>query len=198
MMRAILMASVVLLGGCSLGLGGKAPPFLLTLSPDAVAEADQGRQVKPGEAIVVAAPIVPQAIATNRVPVADGRTAIAYVKDAAWVEPPARLFQRLVAETLRAKTGRVVLDPRQLPASPGVLLSGQLLHFGIDARRNEAVVIYDAALAHGRSQTIATRRFEARAPVSVIDATNSGAALGKAANTVAAQVADWVAASKAS
>jgi cholesterol transport system auxiliary component len=36
------------------------------------------------------------------------------------------------------------------------------------------------------------RRFEARVPVSAIDAASAGAALNDAANQVAVEVADWV------
>jgi cholesterol transport system auxiliary component len=186
------LAALSLLGACSLGIGGKAPPFLLTLAPTTAVEADAGRSVKPGEAITIAVPMVPQAIATNRIPVADGQTAIAYVKNANWVEPPARLFQRLLSETVRGRTGRVVLDPRQFSSDPGAQLSGTLLHFGIDARKSEAVVIYDAALNREKGKRLDTRRFEARAPVAIVDAANSGAALNRAANDVAAQVANWI------
>lgn len=181
-----------MLSACSLSVGGKAPPFLLTLTPTTEIAADTGRSVKAGEAITIAVPLVPQAIATNRIPVADGQNAIAYVKDANWVEPPARLFQRLLSETVRARTGRVIIDPRQSAVEPGAQLSGTILHFGIDARKSEAVVIFDAALARDKGKRLDTRRFEARAPVAIVDAKTSGAALNRAANDVAGQVADWI------
>ncbi len=180
------------LSACSLSVGGKAPPFLLTLTPTTSVAADAGRGVKAGEAVTVAVPLVPQAIATNRIPVADGQNAIAFVKDANWVEPPARLFQRLMAETIRSRTGRVVLDARYSAIEPGAQLSGTILHFGIDARKSEAVVIFDAALARDKGKRLDTRRFEARAPVAIVDARTSGAALNRAANNVAGQVADWI------
>jgi cholesterol transport system auxiliary component len=190
MMRAFTLIGMLLLSGCSLGLGGKAPPFLMTLNPTATAPADAGRSVQAGDAIIIGVPSTPQAIATTRVPVSDGQTAIAYVKDAAWVEPPARLFQRLVAETVRVRTGRVVLDIRQIQGGAGAQLSGQLLHFGVDAKSSQAIVIYDAALARGKK--LDTRRFEARSSVGIINAANSGVALNRAANDVAGQVADWI------
>jgi cholesterol transport system auxiliary component len=190
MMRALTLSGMLLLSGCSLGLGGKPPPFLMTLSPTAMAPADAGRSVQAGDAITIAVPSTPQAIATTRVPVSDGQTAIAYVKDAAWVEPPARLFQRLMAETVRVRTGRAVLDLRQVQGSAGTQLSGQLLHFGVDAKSAQAIVIYDAALIRGKR--LDTRRFEARSSLGIIDAASSGAALNRAANDVAGQVADWI------
>lgn len=182
----------VLLAGCSLGLTQKAPPFLLTLTPDERPAASAGAMVEEGDRLTVATPLAPQAIATTRVPVAQGQTALAYVPKAVWVEQPARLFQRLVAETIRVRSGRVVLDPRQFSMTPGGLLSGQLLRFDIDEGRREAVVIYDATLSGEGDRPVQTRRFEARVPVSRIDARGVGPALNRAANLVARDVADWV------
>ncbi len=191
LMGAAALASLCL-AGCSLNVGGKAPPFLLTLTPNATLPANGGQSTTSAQLVTIAVPIVPQAIATNRIPVADGQTAIAYVKNASWVEPPARLFQRLLAETVRVKTGRVVLEPRQMQGDAAAQLTGQLLHFGIDANRSEAIVIYDAALTRDKGKTIETRRFVARAPVGVINAASSGAALNRAANDVANDVAVWI------
>ena len=62
--------------------------------------------------------------------------------------------------------------------------------FGIDASPQQAVVVFDAVVAQGTD--IRTRRFEARVPVSAIEAQAVGTALNQAANQVAAEVADWV------
>ena len=186
----------VLLGlaasGC-VSLGGKPPPFLLNLSSAANVAANETRTAASGNAITISVPVVPAAIATNRVAVIDGATSIAYVKDAAWVEPPARLFQRLVSETIAAKTGRVVLDPRQFALDPGTVVTGSLKAFGIDARRSEAVIVYEAALTTDRGATVRTRRFEAHVPVGEVEAASAGRALNTAANKVAEDVAAWVA-----
>lgn len=185
-------AAAAALAGCSLGLTQKAPPFLLTLTPDQRPDASPGSEVQEGDRMTVATPLVPQAIATTRVPVAQGQTALAYVPKAVWVEQPARLFQRLLAETIRAKSGRVVLDPRQFNMAPGAILSGQLLRFDIEEGRSEAVVVYDATLSGEADRPVRTRRFEARVPVSRIDARGAGVALNRAANQIAGDVADWV------
>src|SRR3546814_5055527 len=71
---------------------------------------------------------------------------MAYVKDAQWVEAPQRLFQRLLPETVAARTSRVVLDEGQYLTAPGEQLAGQLLDFGVDEATNEAVVVYQAML----------------------------------------------------
>jgi cholesterol transport system auxiliary component len=165
---------------------------LLTLTPDARPEANAGILVQGDDRLTITTPLVPQSIATTRLPVAQGQTALAFVKNAVWVEPPARLFQRLLAETVRQRTGRIVLDPRQFSMEPGATLSGQLLRFDIDERGAEAVVIYDATISGERDRPVRTRRFEVRVPAGSIDAKSAGRALNKAANQIAIDVADWL------
>lgn len=187
----LLVALGTALAGC-VSLGGKPPAALMTLTSAATLPADAARTAQAGEAITILVPIVPQALSTTRIAVMDGTTALAYVKDAAWVEPPARLFQRLVSDTVAAKTGRVVLDPRQFAVSPGTQVSGSLKAFGIDPQKGEAVVIYEAALTTDRGQSVRTRRFEARVPVGEVEAATAGRALNTASNRVAEQVASWI------
>ena len=181
---------VALLGGC-VSFGPKAPKLLLTLSATTTVVAGASRTAGPGETITVLTPVTPAAIATTRIPVYDGASELSYVKDAAWNEAPARLFQRLLSETVAQKTGKIVLDFRQSTLDPGTRLSGQLQRFGVDPATSEAVVVYDGILSRSGGG-IETRRFEARAPLAVIEGRAAGAALNQAANTAAAQIAEWV------
>nr|GFD57848.1 hypothetical protein [Tanacetum cinerariifolium] len=71
-----------------------------------------------------------------------------------------------------------------------------LRNFGLDAATREAVVTYDAALTRAGETSVEKRRFEARVPVTSIDAGSAGPALSQAANQVAAQAADWVGAAR--
>lgn len=190
--KTLIIGAAVLLGGCSLGLTAKAPPFLLTLTPSNMPAANEGALVQPGDAVSVSVPLAPQSIATTRLPVAQGQTAIAFIKDAIWVEPPPRLFQRLLSETIRAKNGRMVLDPRQFNVGPVATLSGQLLRFDIEEKGARAVVVYDATISGEKDRPVRSRRFEARVAAGTIDARSAGDALNRAANDVAAQVADWL------
>ncbi len=192
-----LLLSATLLSAC-VSFGGKAPASLITLSSASSIPGGTSQTLASADALSIAVPLAPQAIATNRVAVSTGGTAIAYVKDAQWAEPPARLFQRLLAETIGAKTGKTVLDPRQFASATGMQMSGQLRTFGIvvevdGAKSGEAVVIYDAALSRDRGQHVVTQRFEARVPVARIEAGSVAPALNRAANKVAADVAAWVA-----
>lgn len=188
----VVLAAALPLAAC-ISFGAKPPPFLLTL--DAAATPPVGRdQSSAGlQPITVEVPVAPQALATARVPVQSGPTSIAYVPKAEWAEPPARLFARLMADTLTARTGRVVLSGVQAVNDPGARLGGELRRFGIDAATHEAVVTFDASLIRVSTRgTVDKRRFEARVPVTAIDADSVGAPLNAAANQVAAEVADWI------
>ena len=169
--------------------GAEPPKSLLRLTPVEQIAPGTGQTVSPGEAITVLPPTVPAELANTRIPV---RTAgsVAYVKEAQWVEPPNRLFQRLLADTITARTGRPVLSARQFVADPGVRVTGQLQAFGVDEASRAAVVTFDAVAVRGAD--LRTRRFEARVPVTEIEAVPVGAALNQAANQVASEVADWL------
>jgi cholesterol transport system auxiliary component len=190
MRRPLLIATTALmLSGC-ISFGAKPPKQLLSLTPAQSIAPGTAQTVGAGEAVTVLWPSVPAELATNRVPVQSSPTAIAYVKDAQWVEAPNRLFARLLGEVIEARTGRPVLSGRQFALDPGARISGQLLKFGVDAASNSVVVTFDAVIARG--DKIQTGRFEARVPVSPIEAPAVGVALNQAANQVAVEVADWV------
>lgn len=191
--RLLILAALLAapLSGC-ISFGSKPPPSLLTITSAAGLPVGETQTSTTSGTITIAAPAVSQALASNRVPVQSGETAIAYVKDAQWVEPPSRLFARLLADTVTARTGRVVLSFRQAQLDPGARLGGELRSFGIDEATHEAVVTYDASLMRGADPVFEKRRFEARVPVAKIDSDSIGPALDKAANQVAAEVADWI------
>ena len=169
MNRAALLicAAMLPLAGC-VSFGAKPPKSLLVLTSSAMVPVGQVRDSATARTIVVDVPGSAAALATARVPVEVTPTTLAYVKDAQWSEPPARLFARLMSDTLAARTGRVVVSPVQ------------------------AVVAYDATLSRAGQSGTETRRFEAQVPVAAIDAESAGPALNQAANQVATQIADWV------
>ncbi|HEY0629596.1 MAG TPA: ABC-type transport auxiliary lipoprotein family protein [Sphingomicrobium sp.] len=195
MLRLAAPAALILaLSGCMGGLlggGGKAPPWLLTLTPQAPAPASIARSAGPGQAVTVDTPVIPKEVRTNRVPVHEGPIAIAYVKDLTWVDTPDRLFQDLLTETVTRMTNLVVLDPNQSTLDPGTTVSGNLSRFGYDAQEGVVIVRYDAAMQRSGGTAVATRRFEAREPA---DGTAStvAPAINAAANRVAMEVAQWV------
>ncbi len=191
MTKPVFLLALLPLAGC-ISFGAKPPASYLTLDPAAAITVGEAQSSANAPTITIAVPAVPQELATQRVPVHSGGQAIAYVKDAMWVEQPSRLFARLLADTVTSLTGRVVLSNRQSQLDPGAQLSGELRRFGVDGATNEAVVTFDASLMRGEASVFEKRRFEARVPVAVVETVAVGAALNQAANQVASEVADWV------
>ena len=187
---AVALSLSACMGGL-LGGGGKAPPWLLTLTPQAPAPASIARTAGPGEAVTIELPVTPKEIRTNRVPVHSGPIAIAYVKDLTWVDTPDKLFQDLLTETVTRTTNRVVLDPKQSSLDPGMTVTGNLSRFGFDAEEGMVVVRYDAAMTRADGAAVATRHFESREPADG-SASSVAPAINAAANRVAIEVAQWV------
>ena len=135
------------LSACSLsGLmgGGKAPAMLLSLTPEAPLPGQIVRSANAGETVTIGVPVVAKELRAVRVPVQVSPTQVAYVTDLQWVDTPDRLFQGLLAETVRRTTSRVVLDSQQATLDPGLVVSGQLQRFGYDQASGEVIVRYDA------------------------------------------------------
>lgn len=191
--RCGLVAVLALaLSGC-FGLGGaKPPPVLFNLSAAAAVPAGAASMGKPGsDAVMVMEPETDRRLAVQRVPVQLSASGVAYLQNALWVERPARLFRSLLAETLRVQGGRLVLEDDQAVPLVAQRLSGRLLDMGYDAQRQAVVVRFDA-LRSDASGVLASKRFEAVVPGISAKPEAVGPALNKAANEVAAQVADWM------
>jgi len=192
---AASMALALSVGACSLGGmlggGGKPPPVLFTLTPEAPTPADAVRSASAGQAVTIEVPETPTELKVLRVPVQVAPTEVEYVTNLQWADTPDRLFQRLLTETVRRTTNRVVLNPAQTTLDPGTVVSGQLQHFGYDAQAGQVVVTYDAALSTGNGAQVQTRRFEAREAADGT-AVTVASALNRAANEVALQVAQWI------
>ena len=141
-------------------------------------------------ALAVLEPNTEQRLNVTRVPVQMTDSTLAYLQDAVWVEKPSRLFQNLLAETIRAKGNRLVIREGDLGQNAVTTLSGQLLDMGYDVATGSVVVRYDGVLQRPDGQ-VQTRRFESRVPAAA-DAVSVGPALNQAANQVASEVADWV------
>ena len=189
------IALAAVLAGCSVGglLGGGAKPVatLQTLTPEAADPGAMTRTVNAGQGVTIAAPIIAKELRTVRVPVQLTPTDIQYVTNLQWVDTPDRLFQGLLAETVRRTTGRVVLDAHQTALDPGLVVSGTLQRFGYDAASGQVVVVYDGSLSTEGGSRVEARRFTASAPADG-NAASVGPALNHAANEVALDVAKWI------
>ena len=185
-----MLAGVLLLGGC-VSLGGKAPKQMISLTPHAMAPAGELAGASLRDALVVLDPEADRRLDVQRVPVQVDDATIAYLKDATWVERPARQFRRLLAETIRAKGKRLVVEAGDASELGKATLGGRLLDMGYDARSQTVVLRFDAMRSDAAGNVV-SRRFEATVPGVAPKVEAVAPALNKAANEVAAQVADWV------
>lgn len=187
---AAALAALLLLGGC-ISFGPKVPETLLSLTSEAPAPPGQVANGTAASAILVLEPRVSQRLDVQRVPVQVDAVNVAYLKDAQWVERPARLMQRLLAETIRTRTERLVIE-EDPGLDTGLRLTSRLLDMGYEAGSQSVVVRLDASRESGNGR-IETRRFESIVPGVAAESAPIGVALNRAANEVARQVADWVA-----
>ncbi len=194
MHRPVLFALplVLALAGC-VSLGGEPPASLLTLSPEASAPAGPGVDIGTDQQVIAILTIdTPAKLDVLRVPVAVSDTEIAYLQEAYWVEKPARLFRRLVGETIRSRGQAMVVDGDNTATLATLTLKGTLIDLGYDAPTSSAVVRFDAVRID-KDGKVTTRRFEARETGVIAETRAVSAALNVAANKVASEVADWVA-----
>lgn len=190
-MNKTLLASLLLplsLAGC-VSIGAKPPASLLSLSAETAPATGATATGKLNEALTVLEPGAAAKLSVLRVPVQIDETRVAYIKKTMWVERPSRQFQHLLAETLRARGGRLVTENDA--GTRGPRLSGRLLDMGYDARSKSVVVGFEAT-RESPGGTLETKRFGSSVPGIDPDAHDIAPALNQAANDVARQVADWV------
>jgi cholesterol transport system auxiliary component len=191
MRMGVIVSALLASAGC-VSLGSKPPDQLFSLSADARAPAGDIGRGSPAGSLLVLDPEVDRRLDVNRIPVQIDASSMAYVKGAVWVERPSHLFRRLLAETIRAKSGRLVLEGGEAGVLAKTTLSGRLAEMGYDAGSQSAIVRYDA-LRSNADGTLAERRFEATVPGVSPKAEAIAPALNTAANAIAVQVADWMA-----
>ncbi len=189
---SLALTLALALGACGplvqIGGNAKSPDSLLTLratATPAAASADTG------PTLGVEVPAVPGPLQTLRMPVVTADTEVTYLKAAIWADQPNKQFQRLLSDTL-VTHGRQVIDLSQSGVAPQRRLTGVLGEFGIDVRSPGTPVVrvrYDAQL----TSPFKLQRFEASEPLANVAPQEAAAALNRAANRVAGQVADWAA-----
>ena len=179
------------LGGCiNLGLGNaKTPAALYTLTPESASVDGSTTSGKAHGELSVLTPETGSELGVMRVAVKIDAARVAYLKNAQWVERPARLFQHLLAETIRAHGTQLVSEGDTTTRGP--ILSGRLLAFGYDAPTGSVIVRYDA-VRQNTDGTITSRLFESSVAAVPANAEAVGPAVNRAANQVAKAVADWV------
>lgn len=186
-----LLAATSALGGCVSFGGAEPPPYLLSLTPDQKLSAGAMQSGPQTGSLVVALPAAPQKLNTIRVPVQTSGMGIAYLKDAVWVDKPARLFQDLLSETISARNGRLVLTAAQAGGRAETYITGELVNFDLDGPSLTVTVTYDAVKMI-KDRPVSKKRFEASESVFAAEPGPVGEGLSSAANKVAADVAEWV------
>lgn len=189
---AAVATGLSMLAACvSIGGDSDPPEQLLTFTPRAVAEAGTTASGDAANSIQVLEPTVDDRLNVKRVPVQVSDTGVAYLEDAFYVEKPARLFQHLLAETVRAKTGRLVIEGTDPAIAPGMRLHGRISEMGFDAPSQSVTVTFDAIRLASDGSAVA-RRFTSRIEGIAPYAANVAPALNEAANDVAIEAADWL------
>lgn len=187
----VALAAVLLSSCVSIGSGAEPPEQLITFTPWNTAPSGVGQEGTIDAAIFVFEPEVEDRLNVKRVPVQIDPSSIAYLKDAFYVDRPARLFQSLLAETLRVSSGRLVVEG----ADPGLpnrtRLYGKLVEMGYDAQAMAVTVTYDAVRVDPEGQ-INAQRFSYTVPGIAADAAYVAPALNTAANEVASSVTAWM------
>ncbi|MDT7933803.1 MAG: ABC-type transport auxiliary lipoprotein family protein [Sphingomonadaceae bacterium] len=195
-LRAALPALMALAAcGPIVQVGGNAPKpdVLYTLRAEPAAAAPAAAT---GRVVIVGPAAVPGELQTLRVPVIVGDTRLQYLTGAQWVEPPARLVQRLLIDRMTA-AGLTALAPGPADA-PDRVVGVTLRTLSLDARasgRFAAVARLDATLVDRSGRLIGSRSFEARESVADDTAPVVIEGLNRAANRAAAEIAEWTAAS---
>lgn len=189
--RVAAMTGALALSAC-VSLGGDKPPeFLLSITADE--QVTGGSEISGAQsgALVVRLPSTPQKLNNLRVPVQTSSAGVAYLKDAVWVDKPARLFQGLLVETISAKNESLVLTSAQAGGQAETSLSGELVEFGLDGPSLTVTVTFDAVKIRD-GQPIEKRRFQESELVFEAAAKPVGEALNIAANKIAGDIADWM------
>ena len=193
----LMMATTLAACGPLVQIGGNAEPpaALLTLTASAPPRPYAGPTAL-ADSIAVGIPNVPATLQTLRLPVTGSATEVRYLAGAVWAEQPNRQFQRLLADTLTS-AGVPTVDLRQPTVTPARLLTGTLRDFGLDVSDPARPVVrvrFDAQLASPRAPDgrIGLRRFDAEEAATDQSPAGVAAALNRAANRIAADVATWV------
>lgn len=189
---SVLLVATLVLPSC-VSLSGKAPTSMLTLTANSTVTAGASNTGLAKDAMVVLVPEVPRKLDTNRVPVQINAGNIAYLKESVWTDKPAILMRQLLAETLAARNGTLILSEVETAGKAENYLSGQLVEFGVDESGMEAVAIFDAVRIR-KGQPVEKRRFDARKDLNRIAPEEVGEALNAVANKVAEDVATWLSA----
>lgn len=192
----VMLALFAGLAGCGplVKIGDDAPPLSLhTL-----------RVLEPLPAMALPTPLLvdePEAVAELRSPrmaVRTSPTGIEYLARARWVDPPARLFSKLLEEQLRFAADGQVLSFRQIDAPFAYRLNSRLIDFHVDVSDKDnpraRVSLYLTLLTAPNPRVVSVTRVDVAAPLASTRPDAVAVTMNELANAAARQIADWLAA----
>jgi cholesterol transport system auxiliary component len=175
----------LLLGAC--GSGAVPTTFDLTALPGAARSGGARRS------IVVAEPVGLQPFEADRIIVREPGGAVSYLGGGQWADRLPRLVQTRVIQSLEnANRLKSVSRPGDKVAADTVLIT-ELRAFDINAGTREAVVDLSAKLVQESSGTVvAAKVFQARVPVTAVNAAVAANGLDRALSLVLADLVRWI------
>lgn len=194
-LASLFLASMLASCGPIVQIGAKGPPAQSLLLIEADAQPDSSKAAAlGGTTLAVEPPQLPAMLQTLRLAVRTSDNEVQYLKAASWAETPSRLVQRLLSDTLTAR-GMAVIDRSQAGARADASLSGMLREFTLDVRNPAAPMVsvrFDAQLTRaGVARPLAIRSFVATEPAPSDSPVDVAAALSRATNRMAGDLAIW-------
>ena len=184
-----VLALTATLAGLLAGCGSGAAPATFDLA----ALPATGRSLGGGRSVVVAEPVTLQTLEGDRIIVKDAAGGVSFLGGGQWADRLPRLIQARIVQTFE-NTGRLrsVSRPGDRVGADYTLIS-EIRAFEVATGSGEAVVEISAKLVGDASNRVAAARiFEARVPVSAVDAASAARGLDQALTGVLGQMARWI------
>jgi cholesterol transport system auxiliary component len=149
--------------------------------------------------IVVELPTASGAIATDRILVKPNRLQAAYLPAARWVEPTPVLVQTLLVQSLQSSGAFRLVGRTSLGLLPDTTLLTEIRAFQAEPGPPEGpsytvrIALTLTLVRESDGAVVATRAFDARAPVASVEPLAIAAAFDAAAATVLGDAVAWVA-----
>lgn len=192
LLRLASLATVLLLGGCSLLPEAEVVQIYLLPSPQAQASS-QPRLTK---SLGIARPLSSLTLESTRIAVVPQGSEISNYKGARWSDPVPSLLRDHLLEAFQRDGRFPALSSTSQHLQSDYVLTGNLLAFQSEYRNGkpEATIRLDARLVHTLSQrVIASRSFSVRQPSQDVAVPAVVQAFGQASDQIAAQLIDWTA-----
>ncbi|EKE44878.1 hypothetical protein OCGS_0913 [Oceaniovalibus guishaninsula JLT2003] len=192
--RAALLGAAASLGGCNAISSLNAAATVLD-TYDLVPPAAPTQTRRSGQTLLVARPVAPAALTSDRILVRPTPVSVTYLPEARWSDEVPALLQTLLVRSIAATGGVGYVGPSEGGPVPDRALLGRIDAFEIDVRDGAmiATVDFDLTLLRDRDQSlIASRGFRLSAPAVNDTPLAVVAAFQRIVDDLLPQAADWV------